>query len=170
MSSHEVANRTALRNLIASLTSWQTWTGLNETNSKLRIGWPESGDLAFPCIVIVILAGARVNSQGSDSSANFRSRGGLGVLVFDKIDDGDDLTAADTAFATNFFGLMDDLIEAAHATELMIEQIDYGENPYEISSINSSHPVDANSDGVDDEATIEQLFFHGAFQIQTGGA
>ena len=168
--SHETVNRTALKALIASLTSWQTWTGLDETGAAARIGWPEAATPEFPFIVLVILAGGRTNMLGSDSSANFRSRGGIGVLVFDRVEDETDLPTSDDTFAGNFFGLMDDLVEHAHDTELMIEQITYMDDPYQISSINSSHPVDANSDDVDDEATVEQLFFQGAFQIQTGVA
>ena len=170
MSSHEVSNRTALRDLIAGTTLWQQWTGLNEAASKARIGWPESVAPAFPFIVIVTLAGGRRNRSGYDVSANFRSHGGLGVVVMSKIADGSDLEASDDAFAANFFGLMDAIVEDAHSTSLMVEDLQYGENPYQISSINMSHPVDANADGVDDEATIEQLFFQGVFTIATGVA
>lgn len=168
--SHETINRTALKALIASLTSWQTWTGLDEAASAARIGWPEAATPEFPFIVLVILAGGRNNMLGSDSSANFRSKGGIGVLVFDRVADEADLSTSDDTYATNFFGLMDDLVEHAHDTELMIEQIQFGDDPYQISSINSSHPVDANTDDIDDESTVEQLFFQGAFQVLTGVA
>jgi hypothetical protein len=170
MSAHEVSNRNALRDLIAGTTLWQEWTGLDETASKARIGWPESIAPSFPFIVIVTLGGGRRNRQGYDVSANFRSYGGLGVVVMSKIANGDDLKAADDAFALKFFGLMDAIVEEAHVTSLMIEDLTYGDNPYQISSINTSHPVDANEDGVDDEETIEQLFFQGQFTIATGVA
>lgn len=170
MAAHEVANRNALRNLIASLPLWQEWTGLNELQAKDRIGWPESVAPVFPFIVIATLAGGRRNDQGSDSSANFRSYGGLGIVVLDQIDNADDLPDADDAFAENFFDLIDAIVEEAHSTSLMIEAIDYEQEPYKISSINTSHPVDGDDDGTDDEETIEQLFFEGMFRIQTGVA
>ena len=170
MASHEVDNRNALRSLIAASALWQSWTGLNEAGALLRIGWPESLSPEFPCIVIVTLAGGRTNDRGSDSSANFRSRGGLGVIVLDRVGDEDDLPTSDDAFAENFFELIDEIVEAAHETELMIEDISYEDNPYRISSINTSHPSDDNEDGDDDEETITQLFFEGNFRIQTGVA
>lgn len=170
MSSHEVSNRNALRDLIAGTTLWQEWTGLDETASKARIGWPESVAPEFPFIVIVTLGGGRRNRSGYDVSANFRSHGGLGVVVMSKIADASDLKAADDAFAANFYGLMDAIVAAAHSTSLMVEDLQYGDNPYQISSINMSHPVDADEDGIDDEATIEQLFFQGQFTIATGVA
>lgn len=170
MSAHEVSNRNALRDLIAGTTLWQEWTGLDATASKARIGWPESVAPEFPFIVIVTLAGGRRNRGGYDVSANFRSHGGLGVVVMSKIANSDDLKAADDAFAAKFFGLMDAIVAAAHSTSLMVEDLQYGDNPYQISSINMSHPVDSDEDGVDDEATIEQLFFQGEFTIATGVA
>jgi hypothetical protein len=168
--SHEIANRTALKSLIASLTSWQTWTGLDAAGAAARIGWPTYPAENFPYILLVTLAGGRTNVLGSDSSANFRSRGGIGVIVVDFAADESDLAASDTAFATEFFGLMDDLVEHAHDTELMIEKITYGDNPYQISSVNTSHPQSADEDGVDDETGIEKLFFQGVFEVTTGVA
>lgn len=168
--SHEVANRTALKGLLGSLTSWQAWTGLDAAGAAARVGWPTVPAENFPFILLVTLAGGRNNSMGSDASANFRSRGGIGVIVVDFVTDESDLSSSDTAFATRFFGLLDDLVEHAHDTELMIEQITYGENPYQISSVNTSHPQGSDEDGVDDEATIEKLFFQGVFEVTTGVA
>lgn len=165
---HEIANRTALKALIGSLTSWQSWTVLDAAGAAARVGWPTVPAENFPYILLVMLGGSRTNSIGSDASANFQSRGGIGVVVVDFVANEADLATSDTTFGTKFFGLIDDLIEYAHDTELMIEEITYGENPYQISSVNTSHPQTADIDGVDDEATIEKLFFQGVFRIQTG--
>lgn len=170
MSSHEIANRSALRDLISSLTSWQTWTGLDATASKSRISWPNLTVDALPCIVIVTLAGGRRNPWGSDSSANFRSKGGLGILVFDEVSNPDDLFASDTAFGTKFFGLLDDLVDKAHSTSLMIEQIEYGDNPYTLGAVNSATAEDADEDDEDDDAAVEKKIWTGIFQIYTGVA
>ena len=169
MSSHEITSRTALRNLIASLASWQAWTDEDASGAAARIAWPEYTALQFPFIVIVLLGGSRNNLLGSDSSANFRPRGGLGVIVVDRIADEADLMTSDTTFGTNFFRLIDDLIDASHASGLIIDQIGYGENPYTLSATNTSIPSDGDSDDEDDEATIEQKFWTGVFEIRTGG-
>lgn len=168
--SHEIANRTALRELIGGLSSWQTWTGQNEAGATARIAWPDQVVTEFPFMVLVMLAGGRRNLMGSDSSANFRSKGGIGVLVFDKMSDPDDFMTSDTAFGTKFFGLLDDLVEAAHETELMIEDLSYGDNPYTLGPINSAVAADADADDEDDTATITEQIWMGIFQIQTGVA
>ncbi len=166
--SHEISARTDLKNLIASLDAWQDWTGLNEAGSAARIGWPTVAIESLPAIVIVTLAGGRRNTGNSDSSANFRSKGGLAVLVFDEVSDPDDLMASDTDFGTKFFALLDELVEQAHSTELMIADITYGDNPYRMDQFNSSTAIDADADDEDDEASTVKRCWVGEFQIQTG--
>ena len=168
MSAHEISSRGLFRDLVASLSSWQTWTGLNEANSKLRIGWPSVVVTTLPAIVVVTLAGGRRNIGNSDSSANFCSKGGLAVLVFDEVSNPADLMTSDTAFGTKFFGLIDDLVEHAHDTELMIADITYGDNPYRMDSLNSATAEDADADDEDDEASTTKRVWVGEFQIQTG--
>lgn len=168
MSAHEISNRGLFRDLVASLSSWQSWTGLNETDSKLRISWPSVEVQSLPAIVIVTLAGGRQNIGNSDASANFRSKGGMAVLVIDEVSDPADVMASDTAFGTKFFGLLDDLVEHAHDTELMISGITYGDNPYRMDAFNSATAEDANADDEDDEASTTKRVWVGEFQIQTG--
>jgi len=170
MASHEIDNRSALRTLIGGLTSWQTWTGEDEAGATARISWPETVNMVFPCIVVVLMGGGRVNMMGSDSSANFRSRGKLGVIVIDKVEDETDLMDSDTAFGTKFFELLDDLVEHADDGPIMINQISYGDNPYTVSAWNTAIAKDADANDDDDVATVEHKFFTGAFEITTGGA
>jgi hypothetical protein len=170
MSSHEISARSTLRDLIGGLDSWQDWVETTDLAvAKSRVSWPDHTELEFPFIVLVFLGGARVNSMGTDASANFRPSGRIGVMVFDKVEDNDDFMASDTAFGTKFFGLLDDLVEHAHDTSLIIRQISYDDNPYTMSAFNSSAAKDANSDDDDDEATIEERFWTGVFTIETGG-
>jgi hypothetical protein len=170
MASHEIENRNALRDLIGGLTSWQTWTGEDLAGAKSRISWPEHVQMEFPFLVVVMLGGARTNMMGSDASANFRSSGKFGILVIDKVADETDLMASDTTFGTKFFGLLDDLVDNAHDGPIMISQISYGDNPYTVSAWNTAIAKDADSDGDDDEDTVEHKFFTGVFEITTGGA
>jgi hypothetical protein len=170
MAAHEIEVRNALRDLIGSLTSWQTWTDEDLAGATARITWPDQVGLEFPLIVIVTLGGGRVNLQGSDSSANFRSRGKFALVVVDKVDDETDLMTSDTLFGTSFFGLMDDLVEHADAGPIMINSISYGDNPYTVSAWNTAIAKDVDEDGDDDESTVEHKFFTGIFEITTGGA
>lgn len=170
MSSHEMSARSTLRDLIGGLESWQEWVVTDDLAvAKSRISWPDHTELEFPFIVLVLLGGARVNNMGTDASANFRPSGRIGVMVFDKVEDNDDFMASDTAFGTKFFGLLDDLVEHAHDTSLIIRQISYDDNPYTMSAFNSSAAKDADSDDEDDEETIEERFWTGVFTIETGG-
>jgi hypothetical protein len=170
MSSHEISARSTLRDLIGGLTSWQEWVDTEDLAiAKSRVSWPDHTAMNFPFIVLVFLGGARVNGMGTDASANFRPSGRIGVMVFDKVANISDFMASDTAFGTKFFGLLDDLVEHAHDTSLIIRQISYDDNPYTMSAFNSSAAKDADSDDIDDEATITERFWTGVFTIETGG-
>lgn len=167
----EIDSRSALRDLIAGLTSWQAWTGLSDLQSrKDRISWPEVKEDKWPFAVVLFGSGARVNLLGSDSSANFRSRAVLRVLVFDKCSSPDNLEAADTLFGTRFFGLLDDLVDNAHTGPLMIEQISYEDVPYVLSGLNTTNARDDDADGVDDDHSLETLFYTGVFSVSLGVA
>lgn len=171
MASMEIDNRSALRDLIAGLASWEDWTGLAVlADRKARVGWPEAVETVWPFIVVFFGGGGRINLTGGDSSANFRSRGMMRVVVFDKASDPDDLMTSDTAFGTRFFGLIDEIVENAHTGPMMIRGLQYGDNPYVVSGLNTANAVDANADDEDDESALETLFYTGVFDIDLGVA
>lgn len=171
MASMEIDNRAALRDLIAGLASWQSWIGSTDlSTTKKRIGWPETLETVWPFAVVLFGSGGRRNLLGSDSSANFRGRGSIRVIVFDKCSDPSDLMASDTLFGTRFFGLLDEIVENAHTGPMMVEQIDYDDVPYVLSGLNTANAIDANDDLVDDEPALETLFYTGMFSIQIGVA
>lgn len=171
MASMEIENRAALRDLIAGLASWQAWVGTNDLNTaKQRVGWPEAVETVWPFAVVLFGGGGRRNLLGSDSSANFRSRGSLRVIVFDKCSNPADLMAADSVFGGRFFGLLDEIVENAHTGPMMIEQLDYDDVPYVLSGLNTANAVDADDDLIDDEPALETLFYTGMFSLHLGVA
>ena len=49
----DISNRVKLRNALADLSTWQTWTGLADQSARrARIVWPELELNVFPQMVI----------------------------------------------------------------------------------------------------------------------
>ena len=67
----DISNRVKLRNALADLSTWQTWTGLADQSARrARIVWPELELNVFPQMVIS-LNGSRWSELGSaDSGSN----------------------------------------------------------------------------------------------------
>ncbi|MBL8815260.1 MAG: hypothetical protein JNL58_04465 [Planctomyces sp.] len=170
MSSTEITNLTALRNLLADLPTWVTWTGLATTPERLdRIAAPELSDaMSLPAICIDFGSGRRINPYGSDSSANFRPSGQLVVSVYDldAVDSGS-VTERYTVFADRFFGLIDSLIEAASMAEIMINNVVYPDAPIIRGPVNVRSAQDENADKADDAFEIDVWF--GTFSFTWGG-
>jgi hypothetical protein len=170
----EITCRNALRDLIALSDVWADWTGLSDqTALRARVGWPEAVETVWPFCAMLFGGGSRTNNQASDSSANFRPAGTINVVLYDRCDAARDsiaeLMAADTAFGTRFFALIDELVAKAQDAPLMIEGITYDAVPYVLSGMNTANAVDDDADGDDDLSEVETLFHMGVFSVTFGG-
>ena len=168
MSSAEITNLDALRDTLADLAQWSSWTGLATTAERLdRIACPELDDAAaLPAISVDFGAGRRVNSSGSDPESNFRPFGRMVVSVYDLDDESDGtLTERYRAFADKFFELMDQL--AAAQGPVIVNNLAYPEPPIVRTPVNIFGAQDANADGIDD--ATEVLIWVGVFSFDWGG-
>lgn len=170
MSSTEITNLQALRDALADLAQWVTWTGLATSAArKERIGLPELEDsAAMPAMVIDLLSGFRANAGASDSSASFRPYGRMVVSIFDVDPEGsgDPLTDRYLAFADKFFQIIDELTDIATDGAVQIGNIAYPDGPIQRTPVNLYAAQDTNDNGIDDATTVPIWF--GTFTLNWG--
>lgn len=169
MPAAEIENLNSLRNLLADLPVWVTWTGLGTTELRLaRVAACELEDAAsLPAICIDFGAGRRINAGANDSSANYRPSGTFGVSVyaFDDEAGGDDLTTRFLNFAGNFFQLIDEIVSVQE--EIIVGSIQYSDQPITRDAVNVFQAEDANDDSVDD--SDPKPVWVGSFILSWGG-
>mgnify|MGYP000107807526 CR=1 FL=1 len=127
--SPEVLQLEAIRDWMATLTAWQTWTALDETGSKARIVWPIKAAPALPVCVLALNGGRTVNLTGAAGGSNFQPSGSITLWIY----------AADTAptdpqtgysdFADLFYGLVSAMADAAHVAPVLFNEFSTPDPP-----------------------------------------
>tara|TARA_R110000868_G_scaffold73672_2_gene213488 strand:+ start:2729 stop:3220 length:492 start_codon:yes stop_codon:yes gene_type:complete len=132
--SPEILQLEAIRDWIASLTVWQTWTGLAETPAKARVVWPLKSAPTLPVCVLSLNGGRLVNLSGAAGGSNFQPSGIVTAYIY----------AADTAptdpqvgysdFADLFYQLIAAMADAAHQAPVLFNEFTTPELPIVHSS------------------------------------
>lgn len=164
----EILNRQNLRDTLAGLTAWQTWTGLADLMArKARIQWPEVNYNQLPAICLSLGASARANiSSVADSSSNFRTSGSILVEIFADHDNADDWQTGEDDFGTQVFGLLEEFVAALDDQTLIVHRIQIPENSLKPGAVNTFHAQDADADGNDD--ATEKVVWSASFSVHWG--
>ena len=168
----DINNRISLRNALADLPTWVSWTGLpDQSQRRARIVWPElDPGVAFPAMEIG-LAGTQYSETGNaDASSQFRAAGSLTVLIWDAVAESVVDPATLQADADRFGGLVGDLISEyisqEQALPLLLQTITQPATPYVLGTKNTHHAADDDEDGVDDVAAVS--VWQGVFTVNWG--
>ena len=163
----DISNRVKLRNALADLSTWQTWTGLADQSARrARIVWPELELNVFPQMVIS-LNGSRWSELGSaDSSSQMRAAGALAVKVWDAYDTDNTLQEDEDRFGGLVGDLIRDYVGRDEAFELLSQGINQPANPYTLMAQNTHHSQDVDADDVDDATQL--LVWQGVFFVDWG--
>jgi len=163
----DINNRITLRNALADLATWQTWTGLADQSARrARIVWPEMDVDVFPAMLIG-LNGLRWTETGNaDSSSQMRVSGGLSVRVWDEFTDGETVQDDMDRFGGLVGDLIADYVRQEETFALLLNSITQDAEPYSLLQQNTHHSQDEDEDGVDD--TTERLLWEGRFSVAWG--
>jgi hypothetical protein len=112
----------AIRDWMATLTTWQTWTGLSGDPLKARVVWPIKNAPALPVCVLGLMGGQTINLTGAAGGSNFVPSGSIGMWLYAADTDPDDEQAGYTTFGDLFFALISEMADKAHEAPVKFNQ------------------------------------------------
>lgn len=152
--SPEITYLESIRDWMATLTVWQTWTGLSGDALKARVVWPLKAAAALPVAVLSIGASTTKNLTGAAGGANFQPDGVFKMWVYAEDTNADPMISY-SDFADMLFQLKAEMADKAHEAPVLF-------NEFSISDEAIYH----SSDVLDE--TVTDAYWFGLIMIRWG--
>lgn len=124
----------AIRDWMATLPLWQSWTGLTGDDLKARVVWPIKDAPALPVCVLFLKGGRTINKTGAAGGSNFDPSGMIGMAIYAADTGGEDEATGYTDFGDMFFALKQQMADYAHTAPVLFNEFTTDEIPIVRSS------------------------------------